>query len=90
MHAGGQGFDSPHLHQLPRLFSGLIRRPLLLALLPLIEEPILLVLDDLHWADEPSLLMLQFLARQIDDSHLFVDRHRPIWQEFCSCYSMGL
>jgi len=36
------------------------------------DGPILLVLDDLHWADEPSLLLLQFLARQIDDSRLMV------------------
>ena len=24
----------------------------------------MLVLDDLHWADQPSLLLLQFLSRQ--------------------------
>ena len=36
------------------------------------DQPILLVLDDLHWADEDSLLLLQFLARQIDDAHLMV------------------
>ncbi|MCI0789763.1 MAG: AAA family ATPase, partial [Chloroflexi bacterium] len=36
------------------------------------DEPILLVLDDIHWADEPSLLLLQFLARQIDDSRLMI------------------
>ena len=36
------------------------------------DGPMLLVLDDLHWADEPSLLLLQFLARQIEDSRLLV------------------
>jgi len=36
------------------------------------DQPILLVLDDLDWADEPSLLLLQFMARQIDDSRLMV------------------
>ena len=28
-------------------------------------QPLMLVLDDLHWADEPSLLLLRFLARQL-------------------------
>jgi tetratricopeptide (TPR) repeat protein len=29
------------------------------------ERPALLVLDDLHWADKPSLLLLQHLAREL-------------------------
>ena len=29
------------------------------------SRPLVLVLDDLHWADEPSLLLLQFLAREL-------------------------
>ena len=36
------------------------------------DEPILLVMDDLHWADAPSLLLLQSLARQINASRLMV------------------
>lgn len=36
------------------------------------SQPILLVLGDLHWADRPSLLLLQFLARQIDSSRLLI------------------
>mgnify|MGYP003722460675 FL=1 len=36
------------------------------------SKPIMLVLDDLHWADEPSLLLLQFLAQQLADSHILV------------------
>jgi predicted ATPase len=36
------------------------------------SQPLLLVLDDLHWADKPSLLLLQFLARQLTESHLLV------------------
>jgi hypothetical protein len=36
------------------------------------SQPIVLVLDDLHWADAPSLLLLQFLARELADSSLFV------------------
>jgi DNA-binding SARP family transcriptional activator/tetratricopeptide (TPR) repeat protein len=35
-------------------------------------RPLLLVLDDLHAADEPSLLLLQFLARELGDSRLLV------------------
>jgi len=35
-------------------------------------QPLVLVLDDLHWADKPSLLLLEFLARQISDSSLMV------------------
>jgi DNA-binding SARP family transcriptional activator/tetratricopeptide (TPR) repeat protein len=35
-------------------------------------RPIVLVLDDLHAADEPSLLLLQFLARRLRESRLLV------------------
>src|SRR5436189_190422 len=33
-------------------------------------RPLVLVLDDLHAADEPSLLLLQFLARELGSSRL--------------------
>ena len=36
------------------------------------SQPLMLVLDDLHWADEPSLLLLSFLAQQLADSCIFV------------------
>ena len=36
------------------------------------DSTILLVLDDLHWADQPSLLLLEFLARQIEDSKIMI------------------
>jgi DNA-binding SARP family transcriptional activator len=36
------------------------------------SHPLLLALDDLHAADTPSLLLLQFLARQLADSRLLV------------------
>jgi predicted ATPase len=35
-------------------------------------QSLMLVLDDLHWTDKPSLLLLQFLARQIEGSRLLV------------------
>jgi predicted ATPase len=35
-------------------------------------QPLVLILDDLHWADRPSLLLLQFLARELNDAHLFI------------------
>jgi predicted ATPase/DNA-binding SARP family transcriptional activator len=35
-------------------------------------QPLLLVLDDLHAADEPSLLLLQFVARELASSCLLV------------------
>lgn len=36
------------------------------------SKPLVIVLDDLHWADTPSLLLLEFLARQLADSKLLV------------------
>ncbi len=36
------------------------------------QQPLMLVLDDLHWADQPSLLLLQFLAREMGRSRLLV------------------
>jgi len=35
-------------------------------------QPLLLILDDLHRADSPSLLLLQFLAHRLEDSQLMV------------------
>ena len=35
-------------------------------------RPLVLVLDDMHAADEPSLLMLRFVAREIDDSRVLL------------------
>ena len=36
------------------------------------KKPLVLVLDDLHWADTPSLLLLQFLARELSGSRLLL------------------
>ena len=36
------------------------------------RQPLVLILDDLHWADTPSLLLLQFVAREIAATPLLV------------------
>lgn len=36
------------------------------------QGPSVVILDDVHWADRPSLLLLEFLARELRDSHLLV------------------
>jgi hypothetical protein len=36
------------------------------------QSPLVLVLDDLHWADKPSLLFLQFLARELEGARLLL------------------
>ena len=36
------------------------------------SQPIVLVLDDLHWADRSSLLLLEFVAHEIADSSLLI------------------
>ena len=36
------------------------------------NQPLMLVLDDLQWADRSSLLLLEFLAREIEASHLLL------------------
>lgn len=50
-------------------------------------KPLLVVLDDLHWADAPSLLLLVFLAREFQSSRMLVvgtfrdislARHHPL------------
>jgi class 3 adenylate cyclase/tetratricopeptide (TPR) repeat protein len=51
------------------------------------SRPLVLVLDDLHWADEPSLLLLEFVARSLGDASLLLigtyrdvelGRHHPL------------
>ena len=31
-----------------------------------------LILDDLHWADKPSLLLLEFLSQELADSRIMI------------------
>ena len=37
-----------------------------------LKQPLVLVLDDLQWADQPSLLLLQFVARELSNSRLLL------------------
>jgi len=37
-----------------------------------IDTPLLIVLDDLHWADRPSLRLLRFVARELHDAPLML------------------
>jgi eukaryotic-like serine/threonine-protein kinase len=66
-----------------RLFDGVVR--FLQATSK--RQPLVLILDDLHWADEPSLLLLEFLARDPRPGRLLiigtyrdveVGRHHPL------------
>src|SRR5207245_11478721 len=34
--------------------------------------PLAVILDDIHWADEPSLLLLEFLARELRDTRVLI------------------
>lgn len=41
------------------------------------SEPLLVLIDDLHWADEPTLLLLEFVARELrDDAVCIVASYR--------------
>jgi tetratricopeptide (TPR) repeat protein len=44
------------------------------------EQPILVVLDDLHTADESSLLLLQYLARELQQSRVLVLATHRDWE----------
>ena len=35
-------------------------------------QPIMLILDDLHWSDQPSLMLLQFVTRELSGSRLLL------------------
>jgi class 3 adenylate cyclase len=43
------------------------------------SQPLVLVLDDLHWADKPSLLLMQFFAREVRNARvLLVGTYRDV------------
>ena len=42
-------------------------------------RPMLLILDDLHWADKPSLLLLEFVAREVATSPLLIVGPTGTW-----------
>jgi DNA-binding SARP family transcriptional activator/tetratricopeptide (TPR) repeat protein len=67
----------PDLSEAPTLESEAARFRLFEAVASLLKgaskaRPLVLVLDDVHAADEPSLLLLQFVARGIADNRLLV------------------
>ena len=37
-----------------------------------LRQPLVLVLDDLHWADQPSLALIQFVARELGGARLLI------------------
>ena len=36
------------------------------------RQPVVLVLDDLHWADHPSLLLLEFVVRELSNARVLI------------------
>ncbi|MEZ4608662.1 MAG: hypothetical protein R2838_00135 [Caldilineaceae bacterium] len=41
-------------------------------------RPIVLLLEDLHWADQESLILLEFVTRHIERMQLGHPRHLPL------------
>jgi len=63
------------------------------------SQPLLLILDDLHWADEGSLRLLEFLARELRDAQILVvatyrdvalGRQHPLAQTLAELARQGL
>jgi len=62
-------------------------------------RPLVLILDDLHWADRPSLRLLEFLAREIKDARILIvatyrdielGRQHPLAQTLAELARQGL
>jgi len=67
----------PDIEAPPDLESGAARFRLFDAIATFLKDvanqmPLLLILDDLHWADQASLLLLHFLASQLREARLLV------------------
>ena len=45
-----------------------------------VSRPLMLVLDDLHWADPSSLPLLEFLVREVEASPLLVIGSIEMWK----------
>ncbi len=56
------------------------------------RRPLVLILDDLHWADRPSLLIFQFLAREIHTTRILLlgtYRHTDIGRQHPLTETLG-
>ncbi len=67
----------PGLPELPRMDANRARFQLFERIVRLLQnatrhQPLVVVLEDLHWADAPSLLLLQFVTREITDAPLLI------------------
>jgi DNA-binding CsgD family transcriptional regulator len=52
------------------------------------KTPLVLILDDAHWADRPSVLLLQHLARTLRDERLLMMvNHRDTEHEHAACFA---
>ena len=75
MAASAAGSDAAARYELFAATTGLLCRAAA-------TEPLLVVLEDVHWADEASLALLEFVAQEIDGARLLLlltyrDRERP-------------
>ena len=67
----------PHLQPAPQLEPEQARFRLFDSIASFLKtasqrQPLVLVLDDLHWADQPSLMLLQFVARELTGARLLL------------------
>ena len=67
----------PNLHPAPELEPDQARFRLFDSIAAFLKtasqrQPLVLVLDDLHWADQPSLMLLQFVARELGGARLLL------------------
>src|SRR5262249_61951724 len=81
---GGAGGSSPGAPRPPPVAAEAARFRLFDAVAAFLRnagaaQPLMLVLDDLHAADAPSILLLRFVARDLGDARVLVlGAYRPI------------